>query len=165
MDTDGGGWTVFQRRINGSQDFYLNWTDYVLGFGNVGGEFWLRLHKIHRLTASSPNLRVDLADFDDNWRFARYKAFRVQNLGTKFRMTVSGYSGNAGDGLGLSNNRGFSTKDEDNDGSSTLHCAQRHQGAWWYAACTNSNLNGHYYTGTKTVVEQGVTHLEEFPTL
>ena len=32
---------VFQRRINGKVDFYLNWDSYVNGFGNKNGEFWL----------------------------------------------------------------------------------------------------------------------------
>ena len=40
MTSDGGKWMVIQRRINGSVDFYLNWTDYVNGFGDLEGEFW-----------------------------------------------------------------------------------------------------------------------------
>ncbi|KAH3768291.1 hypothetical protein DPMN_169503 [Dreissena polymorpha] len=41
MDTDGGGWTIFQRRFNGSVDFYRNFSDYEHGFGHVAGEYWL----------------------------------------------------------------------------------------------------------------------------
>ena len=155
MDSDGGGWTVFQRRINGTQNFYLNWIHYVQGFGNVRGEFWLGLHNIHRLTASSSNLRVDLADFTDSVRYAKYSAFRVGDSDSKFTLTVSGYSGNAGDALSYNNNRQFSTKDQDNDGTST-HCAQNRLGAWWYLNCSFANLNGHYYMGPNSPSWKGV---------
>ena len=155
MESDGGGWTVFQRRINGTQNFYLNWTDYVHGFGDVRGEFWLGLHNIHRLTARPTNLRVDLADFDDNVRFAKYSTFNVGDSDTKYRLTVSGYSGNAGDSLAHNNKGQFSTKDEDNDASSG-HCAQGRLGAWWYNACSRANLNGHYYMGPNSPSGQGV---------
>ena len=59
METDGGGWTVFQCRMDGSVDFYRNWTDCQQGFGNLSGEFWLGLDKIHRLISNATQLRVE----------------------------------------------------------------------------------------------------------
>ena len=94
MTTDGGGWTVFQRRTDGSVDFYRGWYEYKNGFGYVTGEFWLGLDKIHRLTKSGQNvLRVDLKDFENKTRFANYATFAVANKTEKYRLTVGGYSG------------------------------------------------------------------------
>ena len=116
METDGGGWTVFQRRQDGSVDFYRNWTDYENGFGNLTGEFWLGLGKINRLTKEQSNtLRVDLGDFDGNTRYAQYTTFSVGSSTTEYTLTVGGYSGTAGDNLVGHNGRKFSTRDNDND--------------------------------------------------
>ena len=40
----------------------------------------------------------------------------------------------------------FSTKERDNDLSS-VNCAVRHKGGWWYNQCSWANLNGVYYGG------------------
>ena len=94
MATSGGGWTLFQRRIDGSVDFYLDWKNYTEGFGNLSGEFWLGLNKIHRLSMSGQNvLRVDLEDFENETRYANYSTFAVANETDKYRLTVGGYSG------------------------------------------------------------------------
>ena len=157
METDGGGWTVFQRRQDGSVDFYRYWTDYENGFGDLTGEFWLGLSKIHRLTKEGSNtLRVDLGDFEGNTSYANYSTFSISDGSTEYILTVGGYSGTAGDGLitdsflssngHIHNRMKFSTRDNDNDRHTSSNCAVYFNGAWWFNACLQSHLNGHYYT-------------------
>ena len=144
METDGGGWTVFQRRQDGSVDFYRNWIDYENGFGNLTGEHWLGLSQIYRITQQGSNtLRVDLEDFDRNTSYAKYSTFNIGNSSTQYTLTVSGYSGTAGDSLIYHNGMKFSTKDRDNE-LWYNNCAIQFKGAWWYNACYYSNLNGLY---------------------
>ncbi|XP_067863079.1 ficolin-1-B-like isoform X2 [Heptranchias perlo] len=56
MDTDGGGWLVFQKRMDGSVNFYRDWNSYKKGFGNQLSEFWLGNDKIHMLTKTGDSL-------------------------------------------------------------------------------------------------------------
>ena len=92
--TAGGGWTVFQKRQDGSVDFYRPWDDYKRGFGNLNGEFWLGLDKINRLTVSgSYKLRVDLEDLHGSTAFAEYSSFAVTSERTKYQLSLGGYSG------------------------------------------------------------------------
>ena len=144
METDGGGWTVFQRRQDGTVDFYRNWTDYENGFGTLTGEHWLGLFKIYRITQQRTNtLRVELEDIDSNKSYAKYSTFNISDSSTQYTLTVSGYSGTATDCLAYHNGMKFSTKDRDNDKSGN-NCATFFTGAWWYQSCYHSNLNGQY---------------------
>ena len=142
------GWVVFQRRFDGSVNFFRNWTDYARGFGNIDGEFWLGLEKIHRLTNradSAVKLRVELKDYDDSEATAEYSKFAVGSAEDKYELSAVFSSGAAGDSLGAHHNGAqFSTPDMDNDGWSVFHCSQQSHGAWWYNRCHDSNLNGKY---------------------
>ena len=100
MTTDGGGWTTFQRRMNGSVDFYVDWESYKKGFGNLKGEFWLGNDYLHRLTASASMVfRIDMEDYEGDRRFAEYTTFAVADESDNYRVTIDGYRGSAGDSL------------------------------------------------------------------
>ena len=150
---------MFQRRMDGTEDFYCEWADYVKGFGDLNGEFWLGLNKIHRLTNGSNTtaaLRVDLEDFEGDKRYAKYSTFQVLDSSRKYQLNVSGYSGNAGDSLIGHNGMKFTTKDQDNDERAAISCSTSFKGAWWYHRCHATNLNGLYLSGSHLSYADGV---------
>ncbi|XP_068832705.1 ficolin-2 isoform X4 [Capricornis sumatraensis] len=158
MVTDGGGWTVFQRRTDGSVDFFRTWIAYKQGFGSQLGEFWLGNDNIHALTAQGTSeLRVDLMDFEGNHRFAKYQSFRMGDEAEKYKLVLGAFveGSAAGDSLTDHGDHFFSTKDRDNDESSS-NCAVQFQGAWWYHSCHSSNLNGRYLKGPHTSYANGI---------
>ena len=160
QETDGGGWIVFQRRQDGSVDFYRDWNAYKGGFGQLSREFWLGLDVIHHLTTSmSHDLRIDLQSFDYEKRFAAYHTIKVGAEGSNYNLTAGGYTGNAGDsfgeGSGEHNGQPFSTKDADNDAYHD-NCAQLFKGGWWYKSCHYSNLNGQYLSGNHDSYADGI---------
>ncbi|XP_070173733.1 tenascin-R-like, partial [Littorina saxatilis] len=144
--TDNGGWIVFQRRMDASVDFFRGWTDYRNGFGDLEGNFWLGLDKLHRLTTSQRyELRVDLHLWNGTKGSATYSGFYVEDVSHNFTLRFDRFTGgNAGDSLYYHRGAQFSTKDRDHDIHSSTNCAQRFHGAWWYKSCLHSNLNGDY---------------------
>ena len=161
METDGGGWTVFQRRadILPREDFYRGWDYYKEGFGDLYKEFWWGLEYVWALISSTDRLyelRVDLEDFEGEKRYAMYNSFRISSESDEYRLTIGNYTGDAGDALTYHNGMRFSTKDSDNDGNGTYSCAQRWKGSWWYKDCHISNLNGLYLAGSDTTWAKGV---------
>ena len=94
MKTSGGGWTVFQRRLDGSVDFYRGWKDYKNGFGNLSGEFWLGLDKVHRITNVTQNdLHIDLEDTSGNTKYAEYDLFAIASENQKYQLSLGTYAG------------------------------------------------------------------------
>uniref|UniRef100_A0A1X7VN37 Fibrinogen C-terminal domain-containing protein n=1 Tax=Amphimedon queenslandica TaxID=400682 RepID=A0A1X7VN37_AMPQE len=136
METDGGGWTVFQRRQDGSVAFNRNWADYEKGFGNLTGEFWLGLSKIHRLTHGETNtLRVDFGGFDGSVGYAKYSEFNIGNETSHYTLTVGGHSGTAGNDLAAYNGHRFATYDNDFD-----NCIGKWgNNGWWQHGISNKS--------------------------
>ncbi|XP_076063342.1 microfibril-associated glycoprotein 4-like isoform X2 [Oratosquilla oratoria] len=151
QETDGGGWTMIQRRddLPPYEDFYRTYIEYEKGFGDLEGEHWLGLENIHHLTTHSlQELRIDLADFENATSWVKYGFFHVRDSSSK-------YTGDAGDNLSYHSGHKFTTYDNDND-VDTGNCAVKFSGAWWYKSCHGSNLNGKYLKGTTESYADGV---------
>ncbi|XP_035689781.1 ficolin-2-like [Branchiostoma floridae] len=153
MEAGVGGWTVLQKRFDGSVDFVNDWEAYKNGFGDLSGEFWLGNDKIYQISNEKVYLlRIDLENWSSETVYAEYDRFYIEDEAAKYRLHVGAYSGTAGDGgLGLSYHDGgrFSTHDQDNDDHSGSDCAtnQGGRGGWWYRACDLVNLNQPYKHG------------------
>uniref|UniRef100_A0AAY4BFM1 Fibrinogen C-terminal domain-containing protein n=1 Tax=Denticeps clupeoides TaxID=299321 RepID=A0AAY4BFM1_9TELE len=143
-----GGWTVFQRRLDGSLNFYRNWEEYKNGFGFKDGEYWLGLEWLHQLTGKRKfELKVDMVDFEGNKAFAQYSTFSVGSEEEGYKLTVGDLaSGGAGNSLAHHNGQKFSTFDKDQD-SYDGNCAKTYLGAFWYNGCHHANPNGIYLWG------------------
>ncbi|XP_074254328.1 tenascin-X isoform X3 [Saimiri boliviensis] len=153
METDGGGWLVFQRRMDGQTDFWRDWEDYAHGFGNISGEFWLGNEALYSLTqAGDYSMRVDLRAGDEAV-FAQYDSFRVDSAAEYYRLHLEGYHGTAGDSMSYHSGSVFSARDRDPN-NLLISCAVSYRGAWWYRNCHYANLNGLYGS---TVDHQGVS--------
>ena len=148
METDGGGWTVFQRRLDGNLNFYRDYQTYADGFGLLLHEFWLGNENIHQITSRmNYELRVELEEFSGETAHAQYTSFLVKSACDGYELFVTGYSGNAGESLENHSGMKFSTFDRDQDSSTSRKCAEECHGAWWYNNCAHSNLNGLYVIG------------------
>uniref|UniRef100_A0A7N6FDQ8 Fibrinogen C-terminal domain-containing protein n=1 Tax=Anabas testudineus TaxID=64144 RepID=A0A7N6FDQ8_ANATE len=147
MDSSGGGWTVFQRRMDGTVNFYRPWDYYKFGFGDPAGEYWLGLDNIYYLTNQRKfELLVDMQDFDGKKVFARYSSFSISGECDGYKLQVSGFTDGGADGLSGHSGFKFSTFDKDQD-TWPNNCAKSFLGAFWYNACHTANPNGVYRWG------------------
>ena len=114
------------------------------GFGEVGMEtsFWLGLEALHQLTTNGAytRMRAEVRNDDGAWYSAEYDHFSVGNETAEYRLTVSGYCGDAGDHLWSSYRKTFSTYDQ----GTQSYLAGDMEGGWWYSGYDFACLNGEY---------------------
>uniref|UniRef100_A0A3B5BLT7 Fibrinogen C-terminal domain-containing protein n=1 Tax=Stegastes partitus TaxID=144197 RepID=A0A3B5BLT7_9TELE len=137
----GGGWTMFQRRHDGSVSFNRGWSEYHEGFGELRGEHWLGNQHLYLLSnQGSYSLRIDMQDWGHTHKHALYHTFRIEDEENHYRLHVSGFSGTVEDSFGwYHDQQGFSTPDTGNI------CAEISHAGWWFRQCFYANLNGVYY--------------------
>uniref|UniRef100_A0A1I8NS81 Fibrinogen C-terminal domain-containing protein n=1 Tax=Stomoxys calcitrans TaxID=35570 RepID=A0A1I8NS81_STOCA len=137
--TEGGGWTVIQRRQDGSVDFFRPWHDYKAGFGEVEGEFFIGLDRLHALTnyQGVQELTIQMEHLNETngnkvtSAQAKYDSFAIGAEFDKYNLKRIGkYSGTAGDALQHHIGCKFSTKDQDNDKHASKNCAESYLGGW-----------------------------------
>ena len=147
-----GGWTVIQRRKDGSVDFNRPWSDYEKGFGDLNGEFWYGLKNMYCLTQTGQwELRVDFEFKNKTRSYLHYTRFKVGSAIQEYPLTISGFTGiTPSDPFATHqlNGQKFSTYDNDNDRSGGNCAAQinnaKDNGGWWYNNCWHINLNIKY---------------------
>ena len=141
---------IIQRRVSDSVNFDRDWDDYVTGFGEEDGNYWIGLEEIHQLTTMHDvNLFINIETFEGEPFTLKLERFSVGNAESNYQMHFWGYSqltDRVKDTIFIESNNGtmFTTRDRDND----LHvknCASDFfNGGWWYDSCTSINPNGNY---------------------
>ncbi|KAJ8033592.1 Angiopoietin-related protein 7 [Holothuria leucospilota] len=115
MSNAGGGWTIFQRRVDGITSFTRNWDSYKHGFGSLdeGKDFWLGNEQIFFLTnQKNCKLRIDIMDSKGTPYYAEYSLFRIDDVTTKYKIAYVGHhSGDTDNGMKDLNGTVFSTSD------------------------------------------------------
>lgn len=167
QEKDGGGWTVIQRRNDGSVNFYRNWESYKRGFGQLQNKFWLGNENIFTMSAQGfyprgNELRIDLINWKNVKRYAKYKKFHIGSAKLNYMLLVGDFTGTVTDELKAHNLKMFSTYDKDND---NFHgnCATLHNGGgWWFSRCYRVNLNGLYYPGGDMKIKTSLKSTDSF---
>ncbi|KAM7348559.1 ficolin-1-like [Cochliomyia hominivorax] len=153
-DSYGGDWLYVLKISDGTGNFNRSWQEYVNGFGNVAGEFWLGLEKLYAYTNfyGPQELNIHLENFEGRKAYARYDNFVVGNAHEKYKLKSLGrFSGTAGDSLFHTLNMEFSTYDNDND----YDCAMLREGGFWFTNCGEADPTGPYLHGNYSQEMEG----------
>lgn len=143
-----GGWTVIQRRLDGTVSFDRSWNEYRNGFGDLNGEFFIGLEKLHKITEAQPQeLLINIESFNYETKYFFYNNFLIGSEEEEYVLKSAEISGAPHyNSLGGSVGEKFTTFDRDNDRYWWDNCAKEFKGGWWFGAFDKtdnfSNLNG-----------------------
>ena len=152
---------TIQRRISDSVDFNRGWDDYVTGFGEEDGNYWIGLEEIHQLTTMHDvDLNINIETFEGEPFTLKLERFSVGNAESNYIMHFSEYyplSDRIKDTIFTSRYNGtmFTTRDRDNDSRYNNCASDLYRGGWWYIRCTRISLNGDY-EGDVTPTNTGI---------
>ncbi|XP_076471196.1 microfibril-associated glycoprotein 4-like [Babylonia areolata] len=136
---------VVMTRWSGTPDFYRDWEQYAEGFGDVSGNHWLGLRKVHQLTQSRCYMLVVQLNLANSTYYQRYyRNFTVSGERQHFVMDFNSsfhWVNFLGDCLSDVRGKPFSTYDADHDDADGS-CAERHHSGWWFGNCTLCNPTG-----------------------
>ena len=142
------GWIIIQRRVDCSVSFERSWDNYVAGFGDIDGNFWLGLETTHDLTTAQPmRLQIDVVPFYITALSIPYQQFHVGDAASEYLLTIT--HDTPANGWNLYNSfiyhsgMKFSTYDRDNDNYGRS-CAEQFRAGWWFNGCFKLNVNGVY---------------------
>ena len=95
------------------------------------------------------------------WQSVEYSSFAVGPESDKYRLSVSGFTGDTGDALAApfkatrrANESRFSCVDQDND-NCAADCAAEKSG-WWFGCCSRSALNTDITSSWHTISDSAV---------
>ena len=151
QETDGGGWMIYQRRVDGSVDFQRNWLSYKEGFGIIGNdttEMWMGNENVFQMLQAYEGieceLRIEATSFDGDSCYATCYPFQMRPGTSKYSMTwdtVEESIPELGQNLGIHKDVEFSTFDEY---SCDRSCVTKYKGGWWFKRCAAIFFNGVY---------------------
>ena len=153
QETDDGGWTMYQRRVDGAVNFTNSWQDYKHGFGNNSDnttELWLGNENVYQILQSQRSteweLRIEADGFGggDYWLVA--SNFRMDHESLRYSISwqsVSASSAAIAEQWNYHLLLTFKTMDNDDEEPG---CVNKYKGGWWYGRlpCKRLFLNGRH---------------------
>ena len=156
QETTGGGWIMYQRRVNGTENFTKTWDEYKLGFGHNGGnttELWLGNENVYQLVqiqgAKTFTLRIEADAFDGTQCWIEADNFTLSNETSLY--TIDWNRGTSSSAKLPMNNawrthQNTTFKTFDKVGGQQA-CLNDFKGGWWYTGggqCGGVLMNGEY---------------------